>query len=342
MGGAALSVGTLGCLEHHKGPLPGEPNKTSHGPATHRYVDGARVHYVDVGEGPVVVLLHGFASSTGVWSGVIEDLRKHHRVIAVDLKGFGWTDRPEGDYSPKAQAALVLSLLRALGVEQASVVAHSWGSGVAMQLALLDPRRVARVALYDAWLYDEQLPPFFRWASVDGLGELLFAAFYDERADDKMAMAFYDERFVTEALVESVEEQLARPGTKAAALAAVRGMKYAEIERSYGAVTQPVLLLWGREDRVTSLSVGERLVRELPRARLEVFPQCGHFPMIEARAPSTRALREFLSAPSTPSTPPTLAVPSTPAAPAAPSTPAPTGGAAPPTLSTPAPGPGAP
>ena len=285
-----------GCLSFHAGAMPGEPQS-----ATFANVDGARVRYVDVGQGSPVVLVHGFASSLETWSGVIPELAKSHRVIALDLKGFGWTDRPppaEADaasaYSPKAEAHLILGLLNQRGVERAAFVGHSWGSSVTLALAMAAPERVSRIALYDAWVYEDQLPSFFVMSRADGLGETLFSLFYKERADERLALAFYDPRFVTEALAEDVERSLERPGTLAAALAAVRGQRYAEVEGRYRTIDKPTLLLWGREDVVTTLPYGERLAKELPQAKLVVYPRCGHFPMIEALHASNAELVRFL------------------------------------------------
>jgi pimeloyl-ACP methyl ester carboxylesterase len=217
-----------------------------------------------------------------------------HRVLALDLKGFGWTDRPPGDYSPEAQAQLVLALMDARAIDKATVVGHSWGASVALAMAIAAPARVEKLALYDAWAYDEQLPTFFLWARVNGLGESLFWLWYDERSDERIALAFFDKRFVTERLVEMVGEALDRPGTKAAALAAVRGQHYERMEKHYAKIAQPTLLLWGREDVVTPPTYGERLARTLPNARLVVYPRCGHFPMLEAASASTADLIEFL------------------------------------------------
>jgi pimeloyl-ACP methyl ester carboxylesterase len=256
----------------------------------------ARVRYYDSGgKGPAVVMLHGFASSLDAWKRVVPTLRQSHRVVALDLKGFGWSSRPEGDYSPSAQAELVFELMDKLGVKRASLVAHSWGSSVALQMALTHPKRVDRLALYDAFVFEEQLPTHFVWSRASGVGELLFGMHYSEMPEEKMALAFYDERYLTEELVESVREQLSRPGTTAAALAATRGQRFTDVELRYRSIEHPVLLLWGREDRVTPLEVGERLLNELPNARLAVYPQCGHFPMIEAVRPSTAELRRFLT-----------------------------------------------
>ena len=286
---AMFSTMLQGCLAFHRGPMPGEPKG-----ATFASVDGVRLRYRDEGTGPTVILLHGFASSLETWDAVAPSLKKDHRVISVDLKGFGWSDRPSGDYSPAAQAKLVLALMDARGVKEAALVGHSWGASVALSAALQAPERVTRLALYDAWVYEEQLPSFMLWSRARGVGEMLFAVWYGERVDERLALAFYDRRYVTEKLVEDVERALERPGTRAAALAASRDQRFRRLQARYGEVRIPTLLLWGREDGVSPLSVGERLSRDLPDAKLLVYPRCGHFPMIEAADASTRDLSTFL------------------------------------------------
>jgi pimeloyl-ACP methyl ester carboxylesterase len=279
------------CVSYHAGALPNEPQD-----GAFANVRGARVHYVDEGpEGaPAVVLVHGFASSLGVWAGIRPVLRERFRVLSLDLKGFGYTDRPaptsDHDYSADEQARIVLELMEARGIERAAVVAHSYGSSVALAMALQAPEKVTRIALYDAWVYPEQLPTTFHWARASGLGEIIFGAFYDQRSEDKIALAFYDPEIIPQALIDVVEEQVSRPGTKAAALAAVRAMRYEAQAARYREIQQETLLLWGREDAVTLLEHGN----ELPNASLVVFPRCGHFPMIEAAVPSTRELVRFL------------------------------------------------
>ena len=285
----ALTGAIPGCLSFHRGAMPGEPAD-----ATFVEVEGTRVRYVDVGEGPVVVMLHGFASSLETWDVLLPELSRTHRVIALDLKGFGWTDRPDGDYSPDAQAKLVLALLDARGVDRAAVVAHSWGTSVALAMALRAPTRVTRLALYDAWVYEEQLPTFFLWSRSDVVGEVLVGLYYNERPDERLEAAFFDKRYLTEGLVEAVERSLDRPGTRAAALAAIRDQRFSELQPRYHTIGVPTLLLWGREDGVTTLENGERLLRDLPNATMKVYPRCGHFPMIEAAAQSNRDLEAFL------------------------------------------------
>lgn len=289
---AALLAGT-GCDGYHRGAMAGEP-KT----ATYLQVEGARIRYEDTGpqDDPApVVLVHGFASSLENWLAVTPTLAKKHRVLSMDLKGFGWSDRPEGDYSPAAEAKIVLALMKARGIEKASVVGHSWGSSVVLSMALAAPERVSKIALYDAWVYEEQLPSFFLWARTPGLGEALFNAYYKENVDERISFAFFDqERYITDEMMTAVERSLERPGTIAAALAATRGQRFSEFQDKYRTIKQPTMLLWGREDEVTLLHFGEQLSRELPNARMKVYPRCGHFPMIEAAAESTADLLAFL------------------------------------------------
>jgi len=326
----AAALALVGCARYHASPLPGAPAS-----ATFVDVDGVHVHYRDEGSGPAVVLIHGFAGSLEHWAGVAPQLvRAGYRVIRVDLKGFGWTSRPEGDYSPPAQAQLVWHVLDTLGVGDVAVVGHSWGASVALSMAVAHPERTRRVALYSAYVYDEQIPSFFRWAQHGTIGEALFALFYDERIEDRAPLAYYDERWVTQARIDRVEDELDRGGTTAAALATVRGHHFAKLHDALTGFAKPVLLLWGAQDLVTPVSYGHRLASELQNADIRVYERCGHVPMVEAGARSTRDLAQFLAADPAAKTsgdsaetaaapaPPTATAPPAPAPPAATAPPA--------------------
>lgn len=292
---ALASLTCTGCLGFHRGAVTEE--KTHLG--EYLELPEARVRYTDNSIGinnlPPVVMIHGFGASLETWLGVAPLVGKTRRVITLDLKGFGGTDRPEGDYSPPAQAKMVLSLLEKLGVkDKFALVAHSWGSSVALQIALMVPERVSRIALYDAWVYEDQLPTMFYWARAPVLGEILFGLYYDQMQEYKLAAAFYDKKYVTQQMVDDVERVLDFPGTNAAALATVRGMRYTEVEKEYGKIKQPVLLMYGREDVATPVRFGERLSQQLPNCHLEVLPRCGHLPMVEAYHATTAMVLKFL------------------------------------------------
>ena len=282
-------VCATGCPRFHSGPVSGTPPQ-----GTFVDLDGLRVRYVEKGTGPPVVLLHGFATAIEAWSLVIPRLAPHHRVVALDLKGFGWTSRPAGDYSPAAQAEIVFALLDYLEISEASIVAHSWGASVALAMALARPARVDRLVLYSAWVFEDQQSSFALWARRSGIGEVLYGLFYEQRQEDRLYLAYHDPRYVTEELVELFAHALQRPGTAAAALAVVRGQRYRAVERRYSAIQHETLVIWGGRDAITPVHFGRRLASEMPRARLVVYPDCGHIPMIEAVNPSTRDVLQFL------------------------------------------------
>lgn len=289
---AALALGVVGCAPaFHPDPLPDAPED-------YRFarLDHAHLRFIDQGEGPVVVLVHGFASSLNVWKDILPELTARYRVIAVDLMGFGWSNRPDADYSPAAQAELVWKLLDRLGVgeQPVRVVAHSWGASVALAMALQQQERTNSLALYAAWALEEQLPSFFLWAREPGMGELLFQLYYEQRVEDRMRLAYFDTRHITVEELETVDGVLQRPGTKAAALAATRGQRFAEMQARYEEVQAPTLLLWGEEDHVSMPSAAKTLLRMIPDSRIAWYPRCGHFPMVEAREASTRDLLAFL------------------------------------------------
>src|SRR3954471_24464944 len=276
-------------LPFHDGPLPGEPKDA-------RYLDvnGVRLRYTDQGCGPAVVLLHGFASALEIWNAIPSSLSRSHRVLTLDLKGFGWSARPPGDYSPQAQAALVLALMDRLGMASTSVVGHSWGASVALGVAISAPQRVRKLVLCSAWVYEEQLPPFFVSARMPFVGEWLFHTFYGLEIEQQMRLAFHDRRFITRELVADVERALTRPGTRAAALAAVRGMRLRSLQGSYRSLRQPTLLLWGEDDRICPVHFGERLAAEVPGSCLRWYPRCGHFPMLEWPDQTLADIQRFL------------------------------------------------
>src|SRR3990172_11255761 len=125
--------------------------ETAGAPGTFVDVDGVRVHYVEAGRGEPVVLVHGWNGSTFSFRHTIPELARTHRVVALDLLGFGYSERPpRGDYSVTAQVRLVAGLMDRLGIPRAAVVGHSMGGGIAMHLALSHPERVSRLVLVDS------------------------------------------------------------------------------------------------------------------------------------------------------------------------------------------------
>jgi pimeloyl-ACP methyl ester carboxylesterase len=255
------------------------------------------VRFVDVGDawlrvrvvGPSsstkvpLVLLHGFGSRLETWAAVQDALAVDRVVVAYDHKGFGHSERSAGAYGPEKHAGDVIAVLDALGLPRAVLAGHSYGGGVALRVALRAPRRVAGLALVDAFAQDAQVPTSFRWAQVPGLGELLFTTLFTELPGEKYVLAFHDgQRFATAEVLDEVAALQARPGSTFAELATVRAMDYAAVQDAYAAAVRPLprVVVWGEADRVTPLRQGKALAHALD-APLVVVPAVGHVPTWE-------------------------------------------------------------
>lgn len=111
---------------------------------THRYVDlpSARLHVAEAGEGSPIVLLHGWPQHWAIWRGVVPDLARDHRLICPDLRGFGWSEAPRGNYEIAELAADIVALLDELGLDQVDLIGHDWGGYAGFLLCLEQPRRI--------------------------------------------------------------------------------------------------------------------------------------------------------------------------------------------------------
>src|ERR671927_675998 len=129
---------------------------------------GHRVTYRRAGWGPVVVLIHGIAGSSATWGDVIEPLAEHYTVVAPDLLGHGQSAKPRGDYSLGAYASGLRDLLTALGHDKGTIVGHSLGGGVAMQMAYQFPDRCERMVLVSSGGLGREVHFLLRAATLPG------------------------------------------------------------------------------------------------------------------------------------------------------------------------------
>lgn len=143
-----------------------------------RRIGDVTLNYVDEGQGPVVVLIHGNGTMWNDWvlSGVVKELAKSHRVIAVSRPGFGYSTRARGAvWTASRQGAVISGLLDGLGIAQATVVGHSWGTLVALAMALDRPQRVSGLVLLSGYFYPSARPdvPLLSPTSIPVLGDVL-------------------------------------------------------------------------------------------------------------------------------------------------------------------------
>lgn len=259
------------------------------------HVGGVRLHYTDRGEGPAVVLLHGNGATLDDFdiSGVTERLARNHRVISFDRPGFGHSSRPHGRFwSAEAQAELIRKAMVRLGVDRAVVVGHSWGTLVALSLALNHPRQVAGLALlagyYHPTVRGDVVPmslaavpvlgDIMRYTISPPLGWLIHKYVYRNLFKPAaVAPPFAEEFPLGLALRPSQLKASAADTALMISGAAANAPRYGELK-------MPVSIISGRDDQIVDFArQAERLHAEIPQSRLEAIDAAGH--MIHHIAP---------------------------------------------------------
>ena len=253
-----------------------------------RFVDvaGVRVHFQEAGEvaNPPLLLLHGFASSTLVWSRVFLKLADAgFHVIVPDLLGYGYTGKPRnGEYTIKGQAKMIVGLLDALRIDRAVIVGSSYGGAVAATCALDYPERVKRLVLVAP--VNNNRPLQFKLMRVFGsrvVGDVVSPLLIGSRRLLRRRMKrVYDRHkwVLDEDRVQARHLPLRASSTQRAILRTVRLWDADRISRDAHLIRQPTLLLWGDNDPEIPLTDGERLHEEIAGSRFVIFNNCGHLP----------------------------------------------------------------
>jgi pimeloyl-ACP methyl ester carboxylesterase len=266
-------------------------------------VEGVRVHYQEAGDrnAPALVLIHGFASSTLVWSKVFLRLAAAgFRVIAVDLLGFGYSGKPRnGEYTIAGQAGFLIGLLDRLKIKRATLVGSSYGGAVAATCALDHPRRVAKLVLIGTVNNDRPLSyRLMRVFSSPVFGDVVSPLLIGSRRLLRRRMKrVYDrhEWVLDERRVDARHLPLRASGTHRAIIRTVRGWDAERISREAHLIKQPTLLLWGENDSEIPLADGERLHEQIAGSRLIVFLNCGHIPHEEYPEEFTGVVADFVT-----------------------------------------------
>ncbi|HEX8294499.1 MAG TPA: alpha/beta fold hydrolase [Pyrinomonadaceae bacterium] len=254
-------------------------------------VFGQKIKYVEAGSGPAVVLLHGLGGSHANWAFNTPALAQKFRVIVPDQVGFGQSDKPLINYRVGTYVDFLDKFLSELKVERATLVGNSMGGWVAALYALRYPAKADRIVLVNSAGFAP--PKEFDLSALSGLNP-------STREQTKLLadMIFTNPLFKTDAAVDAMLAQRISAGDGYTIQSLVESIHRGEdmLDGKLGALKQPVLIVWGRDDRLTPLArEGERFRRELPSAQLVVFDNCGHSPQVEKAAEFNAAVLKFLS-----------------------------------------------
>ncbi|GJD61094.1 alpha/beta hydrolase [Methylobacterium frigidaeris] len=259
-------------------------------PPVGRFVEvgGTRLHVLERGHGPALVLLHGNGSLIQDWlvSGLVDRAARTHRVIAIDRPGFGYSERPRSRiWTPVMQAGLIRGALHSLGVEKATVLGHSWGAQVAVALALQDSARVRALILESGYYFPSPRIDSLLFApqGLPGLGDLISHTvapvasrlLWPRILGRLFGPSPVPERFARDFPVEMV----LRPSQlrSAAAESALMVPDAFALRPHYGELRMPVTILSGTGDRLLShADQAVALHRQIPGSRLVAVEGAGH------------------------------------------------------------------
>lgn len=263
-----------------------------------------KLFYEEKGQGSPILLIHGFGASTYTWRRIAPPLAETHRVIAVDLKGFGQSDKPFDErYSIFDQAELLKQLIVGNDLRDLTLVGHSFGGGVALLLALDDdPRlegRISKLVLLDTIAYAQDIPVSFRMLNmpvVSHLGVRMLPPAVQARL--ALRIAYLDNSKIEDEEVEMYAAPLRTAAGKHAIIHSARqiipeGLE--EISERYKTITVPTLIGWCDHDRIVPLDVGLKLRRTLPNAHLKIIDDCGHMPQEEQPEATLELIQGFLA-----------------------------------------------
>ena len=271
---------------------------------------GHRVSYVTSGgepdgERPVLVLVHGIAGSAATWRDVVAALGRRYTVIAPDLLGHGESDKPRHDYSLGAYANLIRDLMVALEIERATIVGHSLGGGIGMQLAYQHPLRCERLVLVSSGGLGPEVSWMLRALSLPGVEYLMPVIFpaVARNAGAAIGKRLYRlgvraPHFAQEwsAYAALTEPENRHPFVRTLrSVIDVNGQAVSAHDRLYLAAQLPTLIVWGGKDHIIPADHAVAAHEAIPGSQLVIFERAGHFPHVEEPKAFVEAVTDFMT-----------------------------------------------
>jgi pimeloyl-ACP methyl ester carboxylesterase len=266
-------------------------------------VNGNRVRYWMQGEGPGLILVHGLAGSVEFWQYNLGPLATEHRVCALDLLGFGGSDKEIEDLSLEYAASFLIQFMDAVGLERASLAGNSLGGLVCAQTAVRSPERVEKLILVDSAGFGEELSPFLRLWSVPVLGDLVFWL-YQRAFASLRRWILRDSSSIEDEWLAAAAAVLRTPGVRENALriarmgASLRGQRremFAGLQRELAGIEVPTLIIWGGRDPVVPVAHAYAAGELISHAEVRIMEGCGHMPQLEQPEEFNKLVLGFLA-----------------------------------------------
>ena len=266
---------------------------------------GHRRAFVKVGQGPVLLLLHGLGCDHTTWEPVIDSLARRYTVIAPDLLGHGQSAKPRADYSVGGYANAMRDLITVLGIDKVTVVGHSFGGGIAMQFAYQFPERTERLILVASGGLGPEVSPAIRAITTPGFHQVMglltlpgvrHVGMAGLRALSGAPLKHARDLHEVANIYDSFKDPYARHAIQHVVRAVVdwRGQIVTMADRAYLTEAMPMCVVWGRDDKVIPVRHADNVGELAPKARVEVIPNAGHFPHKDHPHRFAKIVHEFI------------------------------------------------
>jgi 2-hydroxy-6-oxonona-2,4-dienedioate hydrolase len=258
-------------------------------------VFGQKIHYLEAGAGPNVILLHGLGGDASNWASNIPTLAKSFHVFVPDQIGFGESDKPMINYRVATLVDFLDGFCKRLAIAKVSVVGNSLGGWTAMAFTLAHPDKVERMVLVDSAGYS-----FERVGGPKPTREMMQTLNPSTVAGTKalLGVVLANKAMITDPLAEQFFAGHLRHGDGYTIERFIDSLLRGEdfVDGKLGAIKVPTLVVWGREDALTPLAGGKMLAADITGSETVILDHCGHIPQIECAAPFNAALLKFLTA----------------------------------------------
>ncbi|MEM9672988.1 MAG: alpha/beta fold hydrolase [Cyclobacteriaceae bacterium] len=273
-------------------------------PFEHQYFDlpEGRMHYVDEGEGDVILFVHGTPTWSFLYRDFIKTLSKTHRCVAVDHLGFGLSDKPVGyPGRPQDHAKNLFELIRHLDLRNITLVVHDFGGPIGLGAALVQPNRIGRIVMFNTWLWETASNPAVK--KIDKIANSMLGRFLYLRLNFSpkvlLKKGFVDKKKLTNEVHQHYLKPFPNKGSRqsllrlAEALYGSSDWYQTQWEKLRVLDDKPWLILWGAQDEFITTDYLKVWTERLPQAEVKTF-DCGHFVQEEQTTEAIKSIQSFL------------------------------------------------
>lgn len=265
--------------------------------------ENSKIWYEDLGEGDTMLLIHGFASSSYTWRYLKEHYSSSHRVICLDLKGFGESSKPkDGNYLLEDQTKMVLQFIKEKNLNNITLVGHSFGGAISLASYIESKdgpyNPIKNLILINSAAYKQEIPGYINLLRTPLLNSIALNLIPNTiNSEIILKELVYHDDVISKEMIDVYASFLRGDESQYALIETASNIIPPNIEKlssQYKDIEIPVLIIWGDNDTVVDKSVGKRLHRDIAKSTFKSFKNCGHIPHVEYPKQTIKAIDEFL------------------------------------------------